>query len=151
MSLSAFALLRMNDHKKSSKYRHAGSLRLHQRRRHAAIHKTGQFPRPLENPVQTVDRNQMKPGCAKRLDGISASRRLHEHDMKFIDADKPVNETDKIGKEKIERRHEEWFLKEFRMPRGGDHFGDQRRHAEKVTHPDARKSRQRPWLRPCFL
>src|SRR6266576_524955 len=117
------------------------SIGFHQRRFQTAVHKSLQFPWPLENPVQTVDGDQMKPRRPQRFNGIRAGRHPRENDMILIDANKPIDQADEIGEKQIQRRDEERFLSQFRMHNDCNHLGDQRRETQKISNPDAWKRR----------
>ena len=123
----------MAEHKKHSKgHEHSepSSAGPHQRSSQAAIHKPGQFPRPLENPVEAEEWYKVKPGGPKRLDGISASRSLHHDNMDFIDANQPIYEADEIREKQVQGRYGQRFLGEFRVQCDRDDFRDQRRDAQ---------------------
>src|SRR6266478_1813739 len=129
-------------HGKGGEDRKSGSVRPHQRRWQTRVHEPGQLARPLEDPIQPVERNQMKPGRAQRLHGISACCRERENDMKFVDANHPINQTDEICEKQIQRRDQQRFFGKLGVQRDSDDFRNQRGHAKKIADPNARKRRQ---------
>src|SRR5882672_10612974 len=138
-------------HEKGGEDRKSGSVRPHQRRWQTRVHESGQLARPLEDPIQPIERNQMKPGRPQRLHGISACCRARENDMEFVDANHPINQTDEICEKQIQRRDQQRFFGKLRVQYDSDDFGNQRGHAKKVADPNARKRRQSLRLRLLSL
>ncbi len=71
--------------------------------------------------------------------------------MILINANKPINQADEIRQKEIQRRYEQRFFGEFRMQRDRNHFRDQRRDAQQIANPDARKRGQCPGCRLLLL
>src|SRR5712691_128777 len=138
----AEAAVQHQKHNKSGKDCHSRSIWFHQRRVHTAIHEIGQCLRPLENPIQAINRNQMEPGRVQRPDRIGAGCRCRKDNVEFINTHEPVNEADEIRKKQVQRRREQLPLGEFWMQGDRDDLREERRNPEKVSDPDARKRRQ---------
>ena len=85
--------------------------------RQAAVHETRHLLRPLVNPVEAVDRNEMEPTARAGLIGYVPAGHCLQHDVKSINANQPIDQADEIHEKQIQRRDEERLFGQLRMQR----------------------------------
>ncbi len=80
----------------------------------------------------------MKSHGARGRDGVIPSGDVRKHDMILVNADQPINSTDKRGKKQIQRGNCETALSQFGMQLYSNDFCKDRHNAQKVANPDLR-------------
>jgi hypothetical protein len=121
-----------------AEYGDADGYGLHDFGLQAEIYKFGDLLWPFEDPIEIVKRDEMKTHGAGRGDGMLPPGDVGENDVIAMNADEPVDTTNKADQEKIQRRNAAFFGK-FRVKVEGDVFGENGGGTEEVADPDHRQ------------
>jgi hypothetical protein len=87
-----------------TEHEQAGVARMQHLALHAPIHKIGALPRPLVEPVEIVNRDEVKPDRARRRNGMPPSGHQRQHHVQLVNRNQPIHEADETQEKEVQRR-----------------------------------------------